>query len=211
MPAKSKKQQKFFGIVHALQKGKKVKGASKKAKKVAKSISKKSVKDFAKTKRKKLPNKLSESLEKLINFVLTESEYTFSKFKELKTDEKSFDQILSENEGTSFDIKEMLTFQQNQENFGESGTVSFILNKKSNEIFTKFSLNDITKKYVFKKLKNQEMKGFFNYVVFIQKMDSENKNENVIYAVSQSFQNDDVNEKTNILSDFIKKITTQEV
>lgn len=57
MPAKSKKQQKFFGIVRALQKGKKVKGATKKAKDTAKTISKKAAKDYASTSHDNLPIK----------------------------------------------------------------------------------------------------------------------------------------------------------
>lgn len=53
--AKSKAQQRFFGMAHALQKGKKIPGASAELKQVAKSMGKKDVKDFAKTKHKNLP------------------------------------------------------------------------------------------------------------------------------------------------------------
>lgn len=57
MPAKSKKQQRFFGIVHALQKGDIDNyDVSDKVKNVANKISKKDAKDFAKTKHKGLPN-----------------------------------------------------------------------------------------------------------------------------------------------------------
>lgn len=55
MPAKSKKQQKFFGMVRAAQKG--AKNMSAKVKSVAKSISPKSARDFASTKQKGLPEK----------------------------------------------------------------------------------------------------------------------------------------------------------
>lgn len=55
MPAKSKKQQRFFGMVHARQKGEDVGGAE--VEKVADSISKKDAKDFASTKHKGLPEK----------------------------------------------------------------------------------------------------------------------------------------------------------
>lgn len=54
--AVSKAQQKFFGIVRGLQKGK-IKNASPDAKKAAASMSKKDVKDFAATKHKGLPAK----------------------------------------------------------------------------------------------------------------------------------------------------------
>lgn len=58
--ALSKQQQKFFGMAHAIQQGEKVKGASPELKKVAKSMSKQDVKDFASTKHKGLPKKVSE-------------------------------------------------------------------------------------------------------------------------------------------------------
>jgi hypothetical protein len=60
--ASSKQQQKFMGMVHAVQKGKKVKGASPELKKVAKTMDKKDVKDFASTKHKGLPRKVAESV-----------------------------------------------------------------------------------------------------------------------------------------------------
>jgi hypothetical protein len=56
--AVSKKQQKFMGMVHAMQKGKDIPGASKELKDVAKSMKKSDVKDFAKTKHKGLPEKI---------------------------------------------------------------------------------------------------------------------------------------------------------
>lgn len=59
--AVSKQQQKFFGMVHALQKGEKVPGASKELKSVAKGISKKAAKDFAGTKHKGLPEKVKNN------------------------------------------------------------------------------------------------------------------------------------------------------
>jgi hypothetical protein len=60
--AVSKQQQKFMGMVHAMQKGEKVKGASPELKKVAKGMGKKDAKDFAATKHKGLPKKVSESV-----------------------------------------------------------------------------------------------------------------------------------------------------
>ena len=58
--AVSKAQQKFFGMAHAMQKGAKVKGASKELKDVAKSMKKGDVKDFAKTKHKGLPQHVAK-------------------------------------------------------------------------------------------------------------------------------------------------------
>lgn len=59
--AVSQQQQKFMGMVHAVQKGEKVKGASPELKKVAKTMGKKDVKDFAKTKHTGLPKKVGET------------------------------------------------------------------------------------------------------------------------------------------------------
>ena len=56
MPAKSKKQQRFMGMVHAAQTGK-MKAPSAKVAMAAKSMTKKSAKDFASTKTKNLPMK----------------------------------------------------------------------------------------------------------------------------------------------------------
>ena len=56
----SQQQQKFFGMVHAMQKGKKIPGASAELKKTAKDMSKSDAKDFAKTRHAGLPKKVSE-------------------------------------------------------------------------------------------------------------------------------------------------------
>ena len=61
--AVSKQQQKFMGMVHSMQSGNKVKGASPELKKVAKDMGKKDAKDFAGTKHKGLPKKVSESVQ----------------------------------------------------------------------------------------------------------------------------------------------------
>jgi hypothetical protein len=61
--AASQQQQKFMGMVHAMQKGEKVKGASPELKKAARTMKKKDVEDFAKTKHKGLPKKVSETYE----------------------------------------------------------------------------------------------------------------------------------------------------
>lgn len=58
MPAKSKKQQKFFGMVHARQKGKDVGGPE--IEKVAKEIDFDDAEDFASTKHKGLPEKVKD-------------------------------------------------------------------------------------------------------------------------------------------------------
>jgi len=59
MPAKSIKQQRFMGMVHATQKGE-LKNPSADVEKVSKTIKKKDAKDFASTKHKGLPDKVKE-------------------------------------------------------------------------------------------------------------------------------------------------------
>jgi hypothetical protein len=61
--AVSKQQQKFMGMAHAMQKGEKVKGASKELKKVARAMKPKDTEDFAKTKHKGLPEKKKKEVD----------------------------------------------------------------------------------------------------------------------------------------------------
>jgi hypothetical protein len=191
MSLNNKKRKKTFDVIESIQKGNK--------------MFKKTVTNFSSDNKR---SSLNEHLKKLINEVLDESEYTLNKVKQLEG--KKFEEFLSENQGKRFDIKEMIAFQEKQEDFGnEDGSVNFILNKKTNEISTKISEEKLTKKYVFKKLRNNEMEGFYSYAVFIQSMTSDNTDEKILYALSHSFKNEDVTEKINILSDFITKIKTE--
>ena len=71
MPAKSKSQQRFFGVVKAMQKGDIPKKGD--AGKAAKSMTKKDVDDFASTKHKGKPEKVKqEELEKLKEIIRQE-------------------------------------------------------------------------------------------------------------------------------------------
>lgn len=63
MPAKSKKQQRFMGMVHAYQTGQ-LDDASPEVKKVAKSMKKVDAEDFASTKHKGLPEKVKKRKKK---------------------------------------------------------------------------------------------------------------------------------------------------
>lgn len=58
--AVSKAQQRFMGMAHAIQKGKKIPGASKELKDVAKGMTKKAAHDYAATKHKGLPEKVKK-------------------------------------------------------------------------------------------------------------------------------------------------------
>lgn len=73
MPAVSKKQQAFMGMVRAYQKGE-LKDAPKSVKQAAKSMTKKEVKKFAQTPRKGLPEKSSQTLKE---FLLDEGVFSF--------------------------------------------------------------------------------------------------------------------------------------
>ena len=64
MPAKSKAQQRFFGMVDAYKKGE-LKKPSKAIKDAAKGMTKKEVEDFASTKTDKLPEKVNEGVIRL--------------------------------------------------------------------------------------------------------------------------------------------------
>lgn len=71
--AVSQAQQKFMGMAHAMQKGKRIPGASAELKKVARTMKPSDVKDFAKTPHKGLPKRKSqeaidrEKLKKMAN------------------------------------------------------------------------------------------------------------------------------------------------
>ena len=79
MPAVSKAQQRFFGMVHAAQKGEEP--ASKEVEKVAGDISKKDAKDIASTSHSGLPNKVKKEVAS--DFLLNKPEQ-FVKLKKLK-------------------------------------------------------------------------------------------------------------------------------
>ena len=64
MPAKSKAQQRLFGMVDAYKNGE-LENPSQEVKDIANNMSRKEVKKFAKTKRKGLPEKVSENTVKL--------------------------------------------------------------------------------------------------------------------------------------------------
>ena len=82
MPAKSKSQQRLFGMAHAYNKGE-LPDASPEVKALAKSLKKKRVKEFAKTKHKGLPNKAKTKKKKkksdVINYLMKLANYLDSK------------------------------------------------------------------------------------------------------------------------------------
>ena len=68
MPALSKKQQKFFGIVRAIQKGE-MAPISPETAKAAETMKKSDVKDFASTKHEGLPEKKKKSLKEFLESI----------------------------------------------------------------------------------------------------------------------------------------------
>jgi len=66
MPSKSRKQQRFMGMIHAYQKGE-LKGASPSVKKAAKNIDPDDAEHFARTKHKGLPEKIKKKKKKKTN------------------------------------------------------------------------------------------------------------------------------------------------
>jgi len=81
MPARSKSQQRLFGMVHAYQKGK-LKNAPEEVKNIARSISDEDAEHFAKTKHKGLPEKKAYELgfmNKLAEFGIVKKAVSFSR------------------------------------------------------------------------------------------------------------------------------------
>ena len=80
MPAKSKSQQRLFGMVHAIQKGEaKLSQFSKKIREMAKRVDPQDARDFAATKTKRLPEKKAELLDRVFaqGFISRLNEYGF--------------------------------------------------------------------------------------------------------------------------------------
>lgn len=191
MPAKSEKQAKLFRLVRGLQKGEiNPRKVTHTVRKMAKTIKPNSVKHF--TKVKEIMNSLKET------------EYSVSKVK--KVDGKSLKQLTSENAGHEFDKKELQTFQSKQSNFAGVGKTTFLLNKSTNEMTAELFSNGSTKKFVFKKLKDKEDGNIFKYACFIQKTYPEGKDKELLYTLSNNFDDKDVSEKIKVLGDFINRI-----
>ena len=107
MPAKSKQQQKFMGLVRAVQKGEVPKSkVSNAIKKVAKSMKKKEVEKYASTKHKNLPQKVSEAPDDFLDKNLSPEELLIRKKKymhERKLNELTPQQAISIQVTTAID------------------------------------------------------------------------------------------------------------
>jgi len=193
MPAKSEKQARLFRLVRGLQKGNiSSRKVSPQVRKMAKSIKPSSVKHFTKVK-------------EIINS-LKEAEYTLSKFK--KVENQPFDQLLSQNTGVQFDKKELIIFQSKQSGFSGFGKTTFLHNRNKNEITAEIFSNETTKKFVFKKLIDNEDDSVNKYACFIEKNFPDKPDKEVYYTLSNNFNDEDVSEKTKMLGDFIDRINS---
>lgn len=194
MPATSEKQARLFRLVRALQKGKVKSGeVSPQVRKMARTIKPSSVKHFT---------KLKEILKSL-----TENEYSLRDFDIIKG--KSFNQVLKENEGISFDKKELLVFQSKQNGFSGFGKTNFIPNSPQNtQIETEIFSNDSTKKYVFKKLIDQRNDELIVYACFIQRTYPQKQDKEIFSMLSTSIDKTKDYEQTKVLADFIDRINS---
>lgn len=192
MPAKTEKQARLFRLVRALQKGGiKSKEVSPQVRKMARTIKPSSVKHFTKVK---------EILQRLM-----ENEFSLSKIK--KVTGTSFRTHLNKQVGVPFDEKELRIFQTKQNGFSGFGKAIFKNDKNSNEIYTEVSSNGTNKKYVFKKLIDNTDQTY-KYACFVQRTFPDKPEKEILDLVSNSFDKNDVSEKTKTLADFIDRINT---
>ncbi len=192
MPAKSEKQARLFRLVRALQKGGiKSKEVSPQVRKMAHTIKPSKVKDF--TKVKEIINRLKEN------------EYSLGKIKKISG--ISFKKHLSKQVGLPFDLKELQVFQTKENGFSGFGKTKFKENKSTNEVSTEINSNGTNKKYVFKKLVDNEDKQN-KYACIIQRTFPDKPDKEIIDLLSNSFDNEDLAEKTKTLADFIDRINS---
>jgi len=192
MPAKSQKQAKLFRLVRSLQKGGiKSKEVSPQVRKMARTIKPSSVKHFTKVK---------EIIRRL-----KENEYSLGKIK--KVSGISFKKHLSKQVGLPFDLKELQVFQTKENGFSGFGKTKFKENKSTNEVSTEVNSNGTNKKYVFKKLIDNDGKEH-KYACIIQRTFPDKPDKEILDLLSNSFDSENLAEKTKTLADFIDRINT---
>ena len=192
MPAKSEKQARLFKLERALQKGGiKPKEVSPQIRKMASTIKPSSVKHFTKVK---------EIIRRL-----KENEYSLGKIK--KVSGISFKKHLSKQVGLPFDLKELQVFQTKENGFSGFGKTKFKENKSTNEVSTEVNSNGTNKKYVFKKLIDNDSKEH-KYACIIQRTFPDKPDKEILDLLSNSFDSENLAEKTKTLADFIDRINT---
>jgi hypothetical protein len=119
----------------------------------------------------------------------------------------SFKKHLSKQVGVPFDLKELQVFQTKQNGFSGFGKTKFKENKSTNEVSTEVNSNGTNKKYVFKKLVDNEDKQN-KYACIIQRTFPDKPDKEILDLLSNSFDNENLAEKSKTLSDFIDRINT---
>lgn len=192
MSVYSEKQARLFRLVRSLQTGKiKTKKVSPVIHKMTRTIKPSSVKYF--TEAKKIIQKLKEN------------EYSLGKIKTVKG--VSFKQHCAKQMGVTFDKKELQVFQTKANGFSGFGKTKFTNNERTNEVSTEINSNGTNKKYVFKKLIDNEGKQH-KYVCIIQRSYPDKPDKEIIDLLSNGFDVEDVAERTKTLGDFIDRINT---
>lgn len=192
MSVYSEKQARLFRLVRSLQTGKiKTKEVSPVIHKMTRTIKPSSVKYF--TEAKKIIQKLKEN------------EYSLGKIKTVKG--VSFKQHCAKQMGVTFDKKELQVFQTKANGFSGFGKTKFTNNQSTNEVSTEINSNGTNKKYVFKKLIDNEGKQH-KYVCIIQRSYPDKPDKEIIDLLSNGFDVKDVAERTKTLGDFIDRINT---
>lgn len=192
MSVYSEKQARLFRLVRSLQTGGiKTKEVSPVIRKMTRTIKPSSVKYF--TEAKKIIQKLKEH------------EYSLGKIKTVKG--VSFKQHCVKQMGVSFDKKELEVFQTKSNGFSGFGKTKFTNNESTNEVSTEINSNGTNKKYVFKKLIDNEGKQH-KYVCIIQRSYPDKPDKEIIDLLSNGFDVEDVAERTKTLGDFIDRINT---
>ena len=192
MSVYSEKQARLFRLVRSLQTGGiKTKEVSPVIRKMTRTIKPSSVKYF--TEAKKIIQKLKEH------------EYSLGKIKTVKG--VSFKQHCAKQMGVSFDKKELEVFQTKSNGFSGFGKTKFTNNESTNEVSTEINSNGTNKKYVFKKLIDNEGKQH-KYVCIIQRSYHDKPDKEIIDLLSNGFDVEDVAERTKTLGDFIDRINT---
>ena len=192
MSVYSEKQARLFRLVRSLQTGGiKTKEVSPVIRKMTRTIKPSSVKYF--TEAKKIIQKLKEH------------EYSLGKIKTVKG--VSFKQHCAKQMGVSFDKKELEVFQTKSNGFSGFGKTKFTNNESTNEVSTEINSNGTNKKYVFKKLIDNEGKQH-KYVCIIQRSYPDKPDKEIIDLLSNGFDVEDVAERTKTLGDFIDRVNT---
>ena len=88
-----------------------------------------------------------------------------------------------------------------------NGKTKFKENKSTNEVSTEVNSNGTNKKYVFKKLIDNDSKEH-KYACIIQRTFPDKPDKEILDLLSNSFDSENLAEKTKTLADFIDRINT---